>query len=196
MRKPSRPTPPPAETRPRDVPGHAAAVGAGLSPGPAPTVPPEVTGPTAHRAMQVWIGAAAGAFLVLPWVMTAGVRGLGVSRWVWVAVVGAAIVGVVRGQRFVAGRNLAEFSRGYTTVAPSSGAFWFPARRRLPGQGNRLPWDYSGLWVFDGSGRTVRSRPVPGVEPPGYYPSPTRDGLLELWTGAVWARAYRDPGGG
>jgi hypothetical protein len=89
--------------------------------------------------------------------------------------------------------QLAELEQGYTTLAVQFGGFVLGDGRRRPGLGRRLPWDYAGVWVLDSSGQ-VLSAPEPGVEGPGFYPSPTRPGSLELWTGATWAGQFRSPG--
>lgn len=56
----------------------------------------------------------------------------------------------------------------------------------------RTPWDHSALWHLDGSTGRVLRPPHGGGDPPGMYPSPTRPGTLELWTGVLWQRHFRD----
>ncbi len=55
-----------------------------------------------------------------------------------------------------------------------------------------IEWDWRGTWVLNGADEVV-SAPSDELDPPGVYPSPDRDGLLELWTGHEWAGYYYDP---
>jgi hypothetical protein len=96
-------------------------------------------------------------------------------------------------QRKVGARKLEELEQGYTTLTLQFGGFWLGEPRRWPGFWHRMPWDYSGVWVLDGSTGAVISEPSPDSDPPGFYPSPNRHGALELWTGVVWSGVYRKP---
>ena len=84
-----------------------------------------------------------------------------------------------------------ELAHGYTTLKLEFGGFWVGEGRRWPQFGHRPPWDYSALWLLDGSTGAVISEPVADADPPGLYPSPNRPEALELWTGVVWSGNYR-----
>lgn len=88
-------------------------------------------------------------------------------------------------------RSVQEFEAGYTTFAMQYGDIGFGDRRRSGRRGRLTPWNYAGLWVLDGAARDVVSAPDPSIDPPGYYPSPNRRNVFELWTGAVWSGRYR-----
>lgn len=98
---------------------------------------------------------------------------------------------IIRDLGRVGDRKLEEIAHGYTTLKLDFGGFWLGEGRRWPHFGHRPPWDYSGLWVLDGTHGAVLSKPDRGVEPPGLYPSPNRPGAMELWTGVVWSGNYR-----
>jgi hypothetical protein len=91
----------------------------------------------------------------------------------------------------VGDRKLDELAHGYTTLQLEFGGFWVGEGRRWPRFGHRPPWDYSGVWVLDGSTGAVISEPNPDADAPGLYPSPNRPGAMELWTGVVWSGNYR-----
>jgi hypothetical protein len=111
---------------------------------------------------------------------------------VFVAVVAFAVMAVVWGMwRRVGDASIAELMRGYTTIEVTFGAFRRGERRFTWASGNRLPWDYSGVWRLLPGKAPVP--PVVSVDPPGFYPSPNRDGMFELWTGAAWAGDYVAP---
>ena len=57
--------------------------------------------------------------------------------------------------------------------------------------GWRTPWDFDTVWVLDRTGRCVVRAPKRRGDSPGFYPSPTRSGALELWTGITWTGIYR-----
>jgi hypothetical protein len=92
----------------------------------------------------------------------------------------------------VGNRSVQELQHGYTTFRMQYGGFWWGEGRRWERVGRRAPWDYSGLWVLDTTGRHVLSPPNRSVDPPGFYPSPNRHGSLEMWTGLVWSGRYRE----
>jgi hypothetical protein len=90
-------------------------------------------------------------------------------------------------------RSVQEFEHGYTTFRMQYGGFWWGEGRRWEAVGRRAPWDYSGLWVLDNTGRRILAPPNRSIDPPGFYPSPNRHGSLEMWTGVVWLGRYRKP---
>lgn len=95
------------------------------------------------------------------------------------------LAAVATAWRSVAKVNLTELEAGYTTLRLTFGGFGW-GRVRQWRSGHRIPWDYAGTWVLDPTSGAVVSAPDPAFDPPGLYPSPTRTGRLELWTGAVW----------
>jgi len=89
--------------------------------------------------------------------------------------------------------NLDEMAHGYTTWVLKSGSLAVGRRSRAWRRSNEeTTWDYSGVWVLNHTGQKVLSEPDPTVEPPGLYPSPHREGWLELWSGAQWLGIFRD----
>ena len=85
-------------------------------------------------------------------------------------------------------RALDEMIHGYTTL-DSNGPNYFRSSEHSWEEGGP-PWDYSGVWLLDRK-FAVRSLPNPQIDPPGFYPSPHRDGQWELWTGVLWSGIYR-----
>ncbi|NII41591.1 hypothetical protein E9228_002238 [Curtobacterium flaccumfaciens] len=86
-------------------------------------------------------------------------------------------------------RLLAELQHGYTTLRIQFGRARGDRWRQQSVGGGRLAWDYRGTWFLRSDG-TVRTPPVPDVDPPGFYPSPTEAGRFELWTGRSWAGRF------
>lgn len=172
--------------RPRHVPGYAEAVAAGLTPPRPLHAPSLLPGPTAHQALVrcgvALVAAAALAaigFLIAP---TNGRGQLTVLGALTVPVTTAAVVGVVvlavrRFRRIL----LAELGAGYVTITLHQGMLWSAHRSGLRGPSSVVAWAWDGVWVLAPSGRVV-SAPDPDVEPPGFYPSPSTPGRLELWT--------------
>lgn len=181
--------------RPRDVPGFVRAAQAGIV-AHVPREPPRaLPGPTGHQVFRAFLIKSAVTVSVVLLLLEAlpriGVRP-GVSALV-AALAGVLGLGVIylRWWGDVGRRNVEEMAAGYTTFRMQYGSFWWGGHgHREPEL--RTPWDYSGLWVLDGTGRRVLSAPDPNVDPPGFYPSPNRPGAFELWTGAAWLGRYRD----
>jgi hypothetical protein len=160
-----------------------------------PTAPALLAGPSAQvefrRFLFKSVAVVVCVLLILDAAPNVGLGSAGTS----LVVLAAGLVGLWLIMQFfaqVGDRNLEELAHGYTTLTLRFGGFWGGEGRRRPGLGRRVPWDYSGVWVLDGQTGAVRSEPDPEREPPGFYPSPNRPGVLELWTGAVWAGRYRD----
>ncbi|MGY2127452.1 hypothetical protein [Blastococcus sp. SYSU DS0617] len=183
------------EPRPREVPGFDSARRSGLLPLIPARAPALRPGRSAQAAVRVFLGELVVIVVVgLAVVAMAGRSELsqgGLS--VVVLITGlCGFVLVLQRWRQIGPLHLAELEQGYATLVLMFGGFTLGDGRRRPGMGQRLPWNYAGVWVLDSSGQ-VLSAPEPGVEGPGFYPSPTRPGLFELWTGVVWAGQYRTP---
>lgn len=116
--------------------------------------------------------------------------GAGVEAALTLAAGLAGLATIFRNLGRVGDRKLEEVAAGYTTLTLQFGDFWIGEGRRWPRFGHRAPWDYSGVWVLDGTTGAVESAPDRSVDPPGFYPSPNRPGALELWTGVVWSGHY------
>ena len=91
----------------------------------------------------------------------------------------------------VGARQLQELEHGYTTITLTFGIFWAGGLRRRRDFGNRIPWDYRGAWVLDQRTGEVLTRPDRSVAAPGLYPSVSRPGTYEVWTGVVWSGIHR-----
>ena len=183
-----------ADLRPRDVPGYPAAAAAGLLPFVPATPPVQLRRPSAQSAFRRFL-VQLGASVVVQLLLLEFVPDHASAAGTFAVLVAGGIVALVlilRWWRAVGEALLAELECGYTTLLVQFGTFGFGEGRRRPGLGWRVPWDFSGVWVLDSSSR-VLSAPDPGVDPPGFYPSPSRPGAWELWSGAVWVRRYRSP---
>lgn len=165
-----------------------------------PTVPPAVTVlPTSRRALRdaavvlaVSVAVVVAVLLVAP--TEGALSGAGV-----LALLGSSALGVwaiakalTRWGRLV----LAELALGYTTTPPNlrTASWWVGAPGTRIGL-HGIDWDWSGLWVLHPDG-TVRSAPSRQGVPPGLYPSPRREGALELWTGLQWTAYFPGPAPG
>lgn len=175
---------------PRDVPGFARAQAAGEVPARPAERPPTSVTPTAARRQLAFAGAAMGAmvlFFVLVTVLLDDGSGLGAT----VAVGGTGLlmlVGIYRAWVWVGQGALTELHRGYSTVTMMYGGYGWGAQRRFRSSGHRAPWDYSGVWVLTGA---VSTAPDLRRDPPGFYPSPHREDVFELWSGQVWTGEVR-----
>jgi hypothetical protein len=180
---------------PRAVPGFAEAVAGGRVPR-VPAEPPALgPRPSAQRLFRTLV---LGCVLAVP--------GLLALHWLLVAVdtpdlgrlvvlVGTSLVlfwALFARLAKVGRRSIEEFRLGYTTLILEWGGFWVGEGRFRVATEMRTPWDYSALWHLDGStGRVIRPPSGTG-DPPGMYPSPTRPGSMELWTGVMWQRHFED----
>ncbi len=180
--------------RPRDVPGFAEAVAAGIAPARPATAPQPSVRPSAAARQRVFVVALVGgltATVVLGLGLLGDDPGPGAVALVGVA---ATVVLVVLAAlwRWVGAAALAELHRGYTTTTLVFGGYGLSVPRRYRSFGDRPPWDYSGVWRL---GPVASADPPdPAQDPPGFYPSPTRDGELELWSGRVWLGVFRRSG--
>ncbi|GAB1692149.1 hypothetical protein [Krasilnikovia sp. M28-CT-15] len=183
--------PPWGSPLPRDVPGFAQAWSAGRMAVVPPAPPALLPGPSARHKCHLFL-----VQLVVAALAFGGAIKLANSSgqtWLGAAAfgLGALIFGFMfHGMAAVGRRNVQEFERGYTTLVLTFGTFTWNGNQRWWHADVNIPWDYSGLWVLRDNG-TVVSAPVPGREPPGYYPSPHRAGRFELWTGCSWAGQFR-----
>jgi hypothetical protein len=96
--------------------------------------------------------------------------------------IGAAAAAVRRWGR----SQLAELRRGYTTATFRLGRFWFASAPDGPVTNGWVQWDWTANWVLRPDGQ-VLSAPTGSGDAPGLYPSPRRDGAMELWTGHHWS---------
>lgn len=169
----------------------------GLTPRVPLQAPRLLPGPTAQGALTVWLVrsvVAAVAWVVVVLVATSLPGTLGVVAGLGVLAVGLVGFFVVVGRSLpqrVGGVAMAELKAGYTTLPLAWGGFWSTGGRRVALH-YHVPWDHSGTWVLTGAG-TVKAAPRHDVLAPGLYPSVSRPGMLELWTGAEWAEVYAEP---
>jgi hypothetical protein len=184
-----------AQTPPRKVADYARAFADGVV-RPVPALPPTLLpGRTANGMMRMFIlsTVAWGAL----WFALHSAAGrissthAGLRGPLLFVISSGVFFGVLAQVSRVGNRNVEEFARGYTTLRLQFGLLFYTGLtfKRSPRE-QRTPWNYSGIWVLDDHGR-VLSPPDPGVDPPGYFPSPNRPGQFELWTGACWSGHFR-----
>ena len=195
MTWPERGTAP--DVPPREVPGYAAAASAGQVPqvpAEAPALGPRPSAQQMFRTFAIACVAAIPLLLALHWAL----RAVGTPSLVRLVVIVGLMLGLFwlmfRRLAQIGDRSLEEFQRGYCTLVIEWGGFWVGEGRFRLTTEMRTPWDYSALWHLDGSTGRVLRPPRGGGDPPGMYPSPTRPGSLELWTGVMWQRHFREPG--
>ena len=170
--------------RPADVPGYEAAKAAGLTPARTRSPPKVLPGLNAKQLLIVLAGGGATLF-VLGVVVTnffKAVPGAGlIVPIVFVLGFAGIVVLALRVQR----RIYEELQQGYTTVQLQFGRAKKDRWRQSTVGGGNLSWDYSSVWILDINGNVVRA-PLIQTDGPGFYPSPTFDDRLELWTGVSW----------
>lgn len=82
--------------------------------------------------------------------------------------------------------QVAELQRGYTTTTFTMGRFWFGGAPEGIVSHGWVQWDWDATWVLRPGGEVV-SPPSGEGDPPGLYPSPRVQGVMELWTGHQWS---------
>lgn len=86
-----------------------------------------------------------------------------------------------------------EFAAGYTYFDTAVMTYGIPLSKLFKVQNQAGPagynWNLRGLWKLNNDG-SVNRAPVEGVLPIGYYPSPSKQGEFEYWTGADWMGKY------
>ena len=185
--------------RPRDMTTYDRAVAAGLCPRVPPVAPRVEVAPTARRALRDTAVTAGMSVLA---VVTVVVVGASDGRLPWPVVAAVLLVGAAGAASLAMairrwGRaQIAELQRGYTTTTFTVGGFWFAPSPGGPWTLGLCGWDWRGTWVLRPDGEVV-SAPSDAFDPPGLYPSPHREGALELWTGSQWSGYFpkrrRDP---
>lgn len=176
---------------PRDMPGFAAAVSAGLTPA-RPAERPAVRQPTSHQAMvrlgltlALWTAVFLASLFVPPVPHRLGNATALVAAMVVTAGFFVSRAALVRFRTTF----LQELQAGYVTHTFVQALFW----RNGGGDADVIGWEWKGLWTLTSDGRVV-SAPDPSVDPPGVYPSPNAPGRRELWTGCQWANVFFDGG--
>jgi hypothetical protein len=184
-----------ARPRPRDVPGYAEALAAGRVPSVPATPPSLLRGPSAAAMFRQFLVGT--VVVVVAWFLVLAVtthvaKGPGTTRVVVMVPAGLiAFTVVIALVRRVGRRNQAELAHCYTTIRLTMGGFSTNLGRMKSPQQRRADWNYAGVWVLDGGTGRVVSAPDPSVDPPGFFPSPHRQGALEFWTGAQWTGEFR-----
>ncbi|MCB0910182.1 MAG: hypothetical protein KDB60_01025 [Propionibacteriaceae bacterium] len=159
---------------PRNLPGYAAGLAAGQfrPPPEQPPIPlPGVPGNVRNIAQYV---VPVAVFAAIPLL-----RGFVPFPALGVGAVGSIII-----LGWWATRRLyAELDAGYVTR---------PTAQVWAGGRSSMKWSFRGIWVLTWSGR-VKAEPERGLDAPGFYPSPARPGMLQLWTGVEWFPKFREP---
>lgn len=181
------------DPQPNEVLGYREAVAAGRVPS-VPAEPPLALPGRSAAQLRTWMLAAVVAWMASSAATIVGLSGAaedvqGVGA-VGVLLLGsAAMLALMRLAKAVGHRHYSELQRGYSTVEAIY-ALWEPTRDgRFAKLDWNVPWDHRGCWILRSDGRVVRG-PDRRVEPPGFYPSPHRAELFELWTGRAWAGVY------
>ena len=183
-----------SQVQPRDVPAYAEAVASGHV-RPVPNDPPVLAiRPSAgSRARHIVV---AGTLALVAALILVKVSQPALPQgWpaLLLTLIGCIIVAATLMAWARLGRTcIREFSHGYTTFEITFGTYWLGTGRYRPGNANRPPWDFSALWLLESSSGTVLRSPTKQSDPPGMYPSPHRDGVLELWSGLVWMDYFAD----
>lgn len=184
------------QPRPRDVNGFSHAASLGLLPSVPSSPPTPETGlllPSANGILRTGLAKFVSATIIYVLIVFGALPRVELPSGVVFAILltlGAGwFILMVRTLKRPGQRTLDEMIHGYSTLG-SSGPNYSCSSEHSWGEGGP-PWDYSGVWLLD---RTfaVKSLPNHQIDPPGFYPSPHRDGQWELWTGVLWSGIYRD----
>ncbi len=150
---------------------------------------PHQVAPTAQRALRD-VATTAGISVLA--VVVVVVVGTSDGRLSW-PVVGAMLVVAAASAAALAittrrwGRiQIAELQHGYTRTTFKLGRFWFAAAPDAPLTLGLIQWEWRRTWVLRPNGEVV-SAPSAAFDPPGLFPSPNREDVLELWTGHQWS---------
>ena len=188
-------SPEPSDILPRKVPAFAAASAAGRVPVVPPAAPALIAGTTADKSFNFFLlklvivaGIVVASLDIVPKIV--GGKGL-LTALVDVTLGVAVLVLMLRWLKSIGEKNFQEISQGYTTLVLRYGMFGPNVSSRWYRSRFRVPWDYSGLWVLGNDGK-VLTAPDSSVDPPGFYPSPNRQGAYELWTGVGWSGQFRN----
>lgn len=178
---------------PKHVDGYDAARSANRLP-VVPMEPPAIAvRPTANSAIRVFVvKSVVAAIVVFALIKAVSVASLpALVTTVLMLAIGLSFFPIVfASMRTVGAQGLKELELGYTTLQLVVGAFTLTVERRWYTIDFGLPWSYEGIWVLDNNGK-VLSEPNRDVDPPGFYPSPNRPGMFELWTGKAWSNQFR-----
>ncbi|MGW8431589.1 hypothetical protein ACWGJ9_10900 [Curtobacterium citreum] len=174
---------------PSEVPGYAEAQAAGRGTVITAEPPKVLPGRSARQLLQ--LGGAAGGALFLG--VAVSTTALGDRAALPVMVTALAGFGVVVALLLrMKSRLYDELLHGYTSVCLQMGRAHAGRWRQQTTGGGNLLWDYAGTWFLRQDG-SVRRPPQPDApEAPGFYPSPTGRGRLELWTGVSWAGLFQN----
>ena len=175
-------------TPPEQVPGYAAAAASGQLP-TVPTSPPRLLpGRTARKELHRFLLKSAvtlGPVIFAPELLGA----IGLPPLLAVVLGVGVLLLMARWWSQVGARMLTELRAGYVTFALDYGMVGEGGSSYWHATDWGVPWDHRGVWLLREDG-SVERPPDLAVAPPGMYPSLSRPGERELWTGAAWTGQY------
>ena len=173
---------------PHEVPGYASAAALGQLPVVPEAAPRLIPGRTARQEFHRFL-------LKLTAVVAPLVVGPEILRAVGLPLLlgaGYGLVVLLLADRWlgqVGTRMVAELRAGYVTFDLQYGLIGRDYHAHWHATEAGTPWNHRGVWLLRDDGSVVRP-PDRSVAPPGMYPSPTRPGARELWSGAAWTGHY------
>lgn len=171
------------------MPAYGQAKADGLIPHVPPTPPVVSVRPTAQRALRdvALVGAVFSAGVLLVFFIGGASGRLPASALLALLIVSAlGFTGLWFTIRRWGRTQIAELQLGYTTTTFTLGRFWIGSAPDGPVTNGWVEWNWDSTWWLRPDGEVVEP-PSGDVEPPGLYPSPRREGALELWTGCQWS---------
>lgn len=173
--------------RPTDVPQYAVAKANGKTPAVTRTPPKVLPGASAKQQI-ISLGISGAALFLFAMIASKVIPDnapFPVNLIVPIVLIGGfgVIVKIALGLK---ARVYKELQHGYTTVQMNFNRAHKGRWRQNTVGGNQLTWDYRGTWFLDSTGN-VRRPPMFDAIAPGFYPSPTDEGVYELWTGVSWS---------
>lgn len=178
-----------SQPTPDMVPGYAEAMDSKLL----PIVPSEPPKPVTMNSTNVLLICIATVFL-------SGFAGINIANmafsptWLDISIMSIPLLAAFASFYIPSKVRDKEYSAGYTYIDDAVMTYGGPLSKLLKAQNYAGPagyqWNFRGLWKLNNN-RSINRPPIKGFLPIGYYPSPTRLGEFEYWTGAEWMGKYK-----